>query len=311
LTLAALLAACSPGGRSGGAAPARTNEVPAHPAPAAPPTPERAFDFDPALFARKRPPAPGDWLAEHDERAQPFDAYAHGQPTRPTPGRRSIVLQPLGPLSPPARDLLEALGNYLAVFFQLPTRVAAPVPLPALGARTRREGGTSWAQYRTDILIDQVLAPRLPTDAVCLLGVTMADLTPAPSWNYVFGSASFDRRVGVYSLARLGPLTGSPAARAQTLRRAMLVVAHETGHMFSLPHCVRYECLMNGSNSLAELDRGTLWLCPDCLRKLQWNIGFDVRQRYRALRAFFSARGVPEAVAWIDRRLARLDARPG
>ena len=78
-----------------------------------------------------------------------------------------------------------------------------------------------------------------------------------------------------------------PDAQALLLRRALLVVAHETGHMFSLPHCRRYECLMNGMNSLAELDRGTPWLCPDCLRKLQWNVGLDVLAHYRALRTFY------------------------
>ena len=288
VTLATLLAACSPGGRRSGPERTPPNDVSTRPASVAPVAPLGACDFDPTLFARKRPPLPGDWLAEHDERAQPFDAYAGGPPTRPTSGRRVIVVQPLGPLTPRDRELVETLGDYLTAFFQLPTRVAPPLPLPA---------------------------PRLPPDAVCLLGVTTADLFPAPSWNYVFGSATYDRRVGVYSLARLGrqfePSAGDPGGRAELVRRALLVVAHETGHMFSLPHCVRYECLMNGSNSLAELDRGTLWLCPDCLRKLQWNIGFDVRQRYLALRAFFAARAMPEQVAWIDRRLARPDARPG
>jgi archaemetzincin len=33
----------------------------------------------------------------------------------------------------------------------------------------------------------------------------MEDLYPEPSWNFVFGQASLNERVGVYSFARYGP----------------------------------------------------------------------------------------------------------
>jgi archaemetzincin len=64
---------------------------------------------------------------------------------------------------------------------------------------------------------------------------------------------------------------------------------------------------MNGVNSLAELDRSTPWLCPLCLRKLHWNIGFDVRKLYAELRAFHARHQMIDEVRWIDRRVARLD----
>jgi archaemetzincin len=60
------------------------------------------------------------------------------------------------------------------------------------------------------------------------------------------------------------------------------VLEHETGHMVGLAHCIYFNCLMNGSNHLAESDRRPLHLCPVCLRKLQWSIGFDVVARYGA-----------------------------
>ena len=191
------------------------------------------------------------------------------------------------------------------------TRVASPLPLPAFGMRQVDDDPV---QYRTDVINERLLAPRLPADAVCYLGITMADLYPDPSWNYVFGMASLAERVGVYSLARYGPAFNNQpddtGAQALLLRRALLVVAHETAHMFSLPHCRRYECLMNGVNSLTELDRGTPWLCPDCLRKLQWNLGFDVMGHYRALRAFSAEHRMPDQVDWLDRRLSALHAEP-
>jgi archaemetzincin len=269
--------------------------------------PANAFLFDASLFAVKAPPRPGDWVWSHREPQQSFDQYVRNAPSRPTAERRAIVLQPLGTFSRRETALVYAMRDYLAAFFQMETRVASPLPLPSFGMRQEDDDPV---QYRSDIINERLLAPRLPADAVCYLGVTMADLYPDPAWNYVFGMASLAERVGVYSLARYGPAFNhepdDPTVQALLLRRALLVVAHETGHMFSLPHCHRYECLMNGMNSLAELDRGTPWLCPDCLRKLQWSVGLDVIAHYRALRTFYAERRMPDQVEWLDRRLSEL-----
>ena len=78
--------------------------------------------------------------------------------------------------------------------------------------------------------------------------------------------------------------------------------------MFTLPHCVRYECVMNGSNSLAETDRAPVELCPDCLRKLANTLGFDPLERYRKLATFFARRHLDAEAEWITRRLSRLSA---
>ena len=138
--------------------------------------------------------------------------------------------------------MLEALVEFMGIFFGLPARLAARP------ARCRRSGTALWdtgsgpkPQYQTGVLLDKVLAPRLPDDAVACLGVTMADLFPSAAWNYVFGEASFERRVGIYSLVRYTPEfegePDSPAARGLLLRRSCKALAHETGHMFSMRHC--------------------------------------------------------------------------
>lgn len=271
--------------------------------------PPGAFRPDPALFASKGPPGPGDWLAVHHERGQSYEDYVHAGPARPTAARDVIVLQPIGPFSPEETDLLETLGAYLAAFYQLKTRLAEPLPLPNLGMRARAVDGDILVQYRAD-LIENGLKPRLPPDAVAYLGITMSDLFADWAWEYIFGLASLENRVGVFSLARYLPETlgepDTPAARQKMLRRALIVMSHETGHMFSLPHCTAYRCLMNGVGSLEELDRSTPWLCPDCLRKVYFSIGFDFAKRYEELRAFHAARGIAGEVDWIDRRLAQL-----
>jgi archaemetzincin len=271
--------------------------------------PAGAFRPDPALFPTKRPPRPGDWLTVHPERGQSFEDYQRAGPARPTSARDVLVLQPIGPFTPEDAELLETLRDYLAAFFQLRTRLAEPLPLPNLGMRAHAIDGETVIQYRAD-LIENGLKPRLPPDAVAYLGITMSDLFADFSWEFIFGLGSFGERVGVFSLARYRPdsaegALSTPAARTM-LRRALIVMSHETGHMFSLPHCPVYECLMNGVASLEELDRSTPWLCPDCLRKLYFNIGFDFSKRYGELRAFHAARRLSGEVDWIDRRMAQL-----
>lgn len=281
--------------------------------------PPGAFRPDPALFAPKRPPQPGDWLTLHPEHGQSFEDYQRAGPARPTAARDVLVLQPIGPFTPEEMELLETLRDYLAAFFQLRTRLAEPLPLPNLGMRAHAMDGDLVIQYRAD-LIENGLKPRLPPDAVAYLGITMSDLFADFSWEYIFGLASFGERVGVFSLARYRPEspegkspegkspdgTLATVAARTMLRRAMIVMSHETGHMFSLPHCPVYECLMNGVASLEELDRSRPWLCPDCLRKLYFNIGFDFSKRYGELRSFHAAHGLAGEVDWIDRRMAQL-----
>jgi archaemetzincin len=191
---------------------------------------------------------------------------------------------------------------------ELSRRWVPALPLPRKGRRSRKQDGHSWVQHRTRAILDQTLEPRLPGDAITYLGVTMGDLYPEPSWNFVFGEASLDERVGVYSFARFSPrFTGERKPSAtKLLRRSLAVLSHEAGHMFGITHCVRYECLMNGSNSLDELDRQRAALCPECLQKLAWNIGFDVVARYRALRDFYRRESLVDLARFAERRIERL-----
>ncbi len=136
----------------------------------------------------------------------------------------------------------------------------------------------------------------------------MHDLYPDPSWNFVFGEATLSDRVGIFSFARYSPgfygYPGGEGWQDRLLRRSCKVLAHETGHMFGLEHCVFFECLMNGSNHLAESDSRPMFLCPVCLRKLQHAAGFGIRARYAALAAFYRQVGFTAEADWIDRRLA-------
>jgi hypothetical protein len=110
-----------------------------------------------------------------------------------------------------------------------------------------------------------------------------------------------------------GTVTGTPEterSRSLALLRGFKVLAHETGHMFSLPHCTVNECLMNGSNSLNETDRNTIHLCPVCLHKLQWNLKFEVARHYRQLEDIYRRNGYEDEAGWTTRRLASLPSLP-
>jgi archaemetzincin len=268
------------------------------------------FAFDPELFEKKRKPARGDWLASFHERGQTFAEYVAQGPKGLTDKRHVIVLQPIGEFTAEERAVLEKLREFTSAYFQLPARVTKPVPLPDHGFRQRRADSLAWTQYSTLTLMKSVLLPRLPRDAVCYLGITMSDLYPDEHWNFVFGQASFDQRVGVYSLIRYtNRFWGMPEteeSKSQFLRRSFKILAHETGHMFFIAHCTVNECLMNGCNSLGELDRNTMHLCPVCLNKLQWNLKFDLRRHYRQLRDIYKQSNYDDLAEWIDRRLAKL-----
>lgn len=76
--------------------------------------------------------------------------------------------------------------------------------------------------------------------------------------------------------------------------------------MFGMQHCIHYTCLMNGSNHIAESDSRQLRLCPVCLRKLQWSVGFDVVERYCLLRAVCKDARFDDEASWLDTQLVEL-----
>jgi archaemetzincin len=266
--------------------------------------------FDPGTdFSLIPVPKPGDWLAEHPERGQTFDDFKRLSPTKPDTLRDKIYLQPLGEF-PEGRSVpLETLKAYGTAFFCMDVKILPPVTINGSQLRTRINPYTGDRQVFTpDILI--FLRSGLPPDAFCLLAITMEDLYPHPSWNFVFGQASLRDRVGVFSFARYDPaFYGEERGRDYQeilVRRTCKVLTHEIGHMFSLHHCLFFRCVMNGSNHLQESDARPLSLCPVCLRKLHFSIGFDVADRYRKLLWFYQKAGFDPETRWVANRLKRI-----
>lgn len=261
---------------------------------------EPGGDFEPIPI-----PKPSDWLAVHRETGQTFNQFVKSKPNRPDKTRRKIYLQPLGEFPEGKIPLAERLREYAGVYFAMEVEVLPGLALGGENITTRTNPYSRNRQILTgDVLA--ILKSNIPSDAFCVLAVTMEDLYPEPSWNFVFGQASLRDRVGVYSFARYDPaFYGQKRGKDYEkvlLRRSCKVLAHETGHMFGLKHCIYFKCAMNGSNHLKESDSRPMNLCPVCLRKLQYGIGFDVVSRYRNLLQFYRKVGFKKEVQWIIKR---------
>ena len=263
--------------------------------------------LNPSSFIPMGKPEPADWLTVKPEPGQTYSQFVHSHPNFPDELRRTIYLQPLEEFSTGGPNLSQ-LKAFTEAFFSMPVQVLPVLPAKAGKFTARFNGLTRKPQLLTgDILT--VLKQHLPKDAYCLLGITMRDLYPGPAWNYVFGEAYLQDRVGIYSLIRYDPQfwgEDKPDRTTIILRRSCNVLAHETGHMFGIEHCIYFHCVMNGSNSLPETDSAPLHLCPVDLRKLYASVKFDPVARYAHLRDFCHNTGLKDEAAWLDTQLAHL-----
>ena len=102
-----------------------------------------------------------------------------------------------------------------------------------------------------------------PPSAVAILGITPFDLY-SDGLNFIFGIATPVYRAALVSYARLK--TPDKPLFVSRLRKE---ITHEMGHAFGLEHCDTPGCVMNFSNSLAEVDLKGEDFCPKCRKKLE------------------------------------------
>ncbi len=227
-------------------------------------------------------PGTSDWLAAHTEPGQTFEEYLDADPTKPTKERQKIYVLPLGTFNAKQQKLIEIAAGYLEVFYDLSVVQLPSKSLNAPIANIRVNKATKLRQIKTGYILNDVLKRAIPPDAAAVIAFTTEDLYSDEPMNYVFGQASLEDRVGVWSLSRLDDNTDEMGF----LRRILKIAAHETGHMFSMRHCIKYECLMSGTNDLAETDRRPIDACPECTAKICWLSDSDQKERYDKLAAF-------------------------
>lgn len=259
------------------------------------------------LHSKLGKPQRGDWLDQHPEPGQSYREYIEGKPVRPTSQRGVIYVQPLGEFRGTQRKIVNLTAEFMQIYFGLPVKISKDLSLEVIPAKARRVH-PSWGdeQILSTYVLDEVLRPRLPKDAVAYIAFTTSDLWPGEGWNFVFGQASLVDRVGVWSIYRNGDPDAGDDAFKLCLRRTIKTATHETGHMFSMYHCTLYECNMCGSNHRAESDRHPLWLCPICLAKLCWATKVDPAARYEKLAAFCKEHGMDQEKEFYEKSLAVL-----
>ena len=267
--------------------------------------------LDPSSFEAISAPGPRDWLLAHPESGQSYAKFIRSRPNFPDKTHRTIYFQPLDvfPADAPALNTLQAFAE---AFFGMRVRVLPVMELPANKITNRVNPETGKPQVLTADLL-RLLAQHLPGDAYCLLGLTLRDLYPDPTWNFVFGEASLKERVGVYSFVRYDPRfygSGAPQRAELMLRRSCKVLAHETGHMFGIEHCIYFRCVMNGSNHMEETDASPMHLCPVDLRKLYASVHCDLVERYAHLLSFYRSVRFADEAMWTEKQLQHAAALP-
>jgi archaemetzincin len=252
-------------------------------------------------------PQPGDWLSVHPEPGQTYGRYVRQRPVKPDSRRRVIYVQPLGDFNRTQRRIINLTAEFLGIYFDLPVKIREEMPLKLIPEKARRTHPL-WGdkQILTTYVLDELLQPRLPEDACVLIALTTSDLWPGEGWNFVFGQASLQDRVGVWSIYRNGDPTEGDEAFRLCLRRTIKTASHETGHMFSMMHCTLYECNMCGSNHRAESDRRPLALCPHCLAKLCYASGADPEKRFERLIGFCKLGGLKPEQEFYEKSLAAI-----
>ncbi len=238
------------------------------------------------LIKKKKKAEMGDWMYSYPEDSgQSFKEYVASKPLTANSKQTKFYIVKIGVFDTNAHLIFEHIRTYLSDYFQIQTDTISSIALSEIPENKTRKNIDA-LQLNSVYIIDELLASYKPEDALALIAFSSEDLFPNDDWNFVFGQASLRKGLGVWSLARLGNYNNSKEEFNKTLHRALKIAAHETGHILGMHHCVKYECNINGSNSLEESDRQPEWLCWECLAKLCYNRNIAPEQHLQSLLRF-------------------------
>ena len=293
------------------------------------------------------------WLSNRKVKYYKSTFVPNGRTLKEKYPRGKIYILPLNSTMDPPTELtpkFEDLADYTQRFYDVPVEVLPAIELqvdtkekvlvwenddqtteePSSRKRLRRRDSirirfhkeTGHFQLKADTLLGKVKQV-MPSDAICLMALTMMDVYLDEPDLFVAGLAAGNTRAGVFSLRRYDPSLefstefwydiakvkskGSPAESREAaqvmLQRSIKLLVHEIAHLLGIDHCIWYSCCMNGSGHLSEDFQQSMHLCPVDLRKLQHLCGFDIPSRYSRLKEFFAKHKLEEERLWIEKRL--------
>lgn len=150
--------------------------------------------------------------------------------------------------------LLESLCEALQEAFQQECQVQAPIKPHMYG---RRSGSSQYTGAR--------LLETLPVQqGAVTLGVTNLDLSMIGS-EYTTGLSDPTHRRAIIAVSRLQPQSESDQEDAKLFTdRVIKRAIHEIGHTLGLQHCEDSMCVMQHSDTLADMDNKSRSYCPKC-----------------------------------------------
>ena len=231
-------------------------------------------------------PRAGEWRSQVSEPEQDFASYVVDSRCV----RGVLVIQPIGELPPDQMDAIPHLLDAMAHFFGMTAVCYPAIPLESLPKNCFRTQ-YGFKQINAENLMAEVLQPLVKGEVASILALTGLDLYPGDEWPFesAYGWSSFNAGTSVLSTNQI--LEKSPANKGQNLLRLSKLSLHELCHTFTMKHCAKYSCLMNGCSDIEENDEKPFLLCPDCLAKLSLATGKDPEWHLKSMLELCKSKG--------------------
>ena len=184
-------------------------------------------------------PEEGDWLLSQSESGQTFSKFLSDNKNNVSKKRKTIYINPLQNMS---QDFLNNCLIYCQSFFYpMQVKLINLASLKSLHIESRINEFTKKIQYNAGEINDKI-SNYVPKDAHCVISILLDDLYPSKEWNFVFGLATYYKRVGVFSFARFNPSFFGESEPVNIsnylLYRSCNTLVHEICHTFGIAHCV-------------------------------------------------------------------------
>ena len=225
-------------------------------------------------------PLEGDWLTENDESSETLDEFSRKEKARFQPGEFRILISMYDATSSEMTDL--ACGIVPSFYPGAITVMETTLNFVDDAQLHRRPSIGFGEQILAEGLMAQVKSRE---GSFAHLAITGADIyydaRDRDDWGY--GYSNWEDGSAIVATPRCGDIFGFIGRR-----RLIKLVLHEIGHLFYLPHCVLFRCLMNGINNDAELDAIPMELCPECIAKYVLLSGCCPKQRFIGLSKYWN-----------------------